>query len=76
MRDEGDENPKWTAERVGAFLALDDGIPAVDLSKLKNRVTLVWESAFALFAHSLTVSGDFSKKKKKTASAMASRAKE
>ena len=37
----GDENPTWTAARVGAFFALDDGIPAVDLSKLQNRVTLV-----------------------------------
>ena len=37
----GDENPEWTADRIGKFLALDDGIPAVDLSVLKNKVTLV-----------------------------------
>ena len=36
----GDENPAWTADRIGKFLALDDGIPSVDLSYLKDRVTL------------------------------------
>ena len=34
----GDENPQWVAQRVNEFLAEDDGIPAVDLSYLKNQV--------------------------------------
>ena len=36
----GDENPTWTANRIASFLSEDDGIPSVDLSYLKNKVTL------------------------------------
>ena len=34
----GDENPQWVARRFQQFLAEDDGIPAVDLSYLEDRV--------------------------------------
>lgn len=37
----GDENPEWTANRLLSYLAEDEGIPSVDLSYLKNKVTLV-----------------------------------
>ena len=37
----GDENPGWTANRILSFLAEDEGIPSVDLSYLKDKVTLV-----------------------------------
>ena len=37
----GDENPEWTANRLLSFFAEDGGIPSVDLSYLKNKVTLV-----------------------------------
>ena len=37
----GDENPVWVANRVAQFLALDPGIPSVDLEYLKDRVTLL-----------------------------------
>ena len=33
-----DENPQWVAQQFLRFLAEDDGIPAVDLSYLKDRV--------------------------------------
>lgn len=36
----GDENPEWTANRIAQFLALDEGIPSVDLSYLTDKVTL------------------------------------
>ena len=37
----GDENPVWVANRVAQFLALDSGIPSIDLSYLKDKVTLL-----------------------------------
>ncbi|KAF6236294.1 hypothetical protein HO173_005547 [Letharia columbiana] len=37
----GDESPEWIANRVLNFFAEDEGIPPVDLSYLKNKVTLV-----------------------------------
>ena len=37
----GDENPEWTANRLLSFFAKDEGIPSVDLSYLKNKITLV-----------------------------------
>ena len=37
----GDENPEWTAARLISFFREDSGIPSVDLSYLKNKVTLV-----------------------------------
>ncbi|KAI9726677.1 MAG: hypothetical protein M1834_008942 [Cirrosporium novae-zelandiae] len=36
----GDENPKWTGNRVSRFLAEDGGIPTVDLGYLTDKVTL------------------------------------
>ncbi|KAI9730357.1 MAG: hypothetical protein M1834_005867 [Cirrosporium novae-zelandiae] len=36
----GDENPKWTAQRVAKFLAQDSGIPIVSLDYLDELVTL------------------------------------
>lgn len=39
--DVGDENPEWTANGLLSFFAEDEGIPSVDLSYLKNKVTLV-----------------------------------
>lgn len=41
IRSSGDENTEWTADRIASFLGEDDGIPSVDLSYLKNKVTLV-----------------------------------
>ena len=35
-----DENPVWLAHRIAQFLQADDGIPALDLAYLDNRVTL------------------------------------
>lgn len=37
----GDENPEWTANRLLSFFAEDEGIPSIDLSYLKDKVTLV-----------------------------------
>lgn len=36
------ENPLWTAKRIATFLAVDEvEIPNMDLSALKDKVTLV-----------------------------------
>ena len=40
-RDAGDENPQWSADRLLSFFAENEGIPSVDLSYLKDKVTLV-----------------------------------
>ncbi|KAI0479802.1 Alpha/Beta hydrolase protein [Xylaria cf. heliscus] len=36
----GDENPAWTANRLGRFFQDENSIPDLDLSYLKDRVTL------------------------------------
>jgi hypothetical protein len=35
-----DENPVWLAKRISQFLQADEGIPALDLAYLEDKVTL------------------------------------
>ena len=38
------KTPVWVANRVARFLALDSGISSIDLSYLKDKVTLLRQS--------------------------------